>query len=126
MRYRAFLMQMLADGTDPSVLEKNMRTTMRFFFPQMTEIRGRPKGPKSKSKSKSNSSSISSSHSSSASNGMQIDSGIDSGSDSDPEWLPEVEGPGPGGGTSAPVDLSSCYQIDPNCQLRDPCAHTGR
>ena len=35
--YRAYLMEQLTDGTDPTALEKNLRSTMRFLLPWMKE-----------------------------------------------------------------------------------------
>ena len=36
-RYRAFLMEQLVNGTDPTALEKNLHSSLRFFCPWMTE-----------------------------------------------------------------------------------------
>ena len=36
-RYRAFLMEQLVNGTDPTALEKNLHSSTRFYCPWMTE-----------------------------------------------------------------------------------------
>ena len=74
--YRAYLMEQLTDGTDPTALEKNLRSTMRFLLPWMKE---KPRRKKKKQLA------LQQHQAAKIRNRLQGDT------DSDGEYLPETE-----------------------------------